>query len=114
MEKVRTELPLTIYIDYAHSPDAIEKAIEAVLPYKTNKLIFVIGTGGNRDRKKRPIMAEKASVADYVILTTDDPRDEPYESILGELEAGMKHENYACIGDRAEAVRHAIAVAEPR
>lgn len=114
MEKVPTDLPLTIYIDYAHSPDAIEKAIAAVLPYKKegSKLIFVIGTGGNRDRLKRPIMAEKASVADYVILTTDDPRDEPYESIVSELAAGMKHDAYACIGDRVAAVQHAVAVAD--
>ncbi|MCM3710121.1 UDP-N-acetylmuramoyl-L-alanyl-D-glutamate--2,6-diaminopimelate ligase [Sporosarcina luteola] len=114
MEKVDTELPLTIYVDYAHSPDAIEKAIQAVLPYKDagSKLIFVIGTGGNRDRIKRPIMAEKASIADYVVLTTDDPRDEAYETILSELEAGMQHDQYACIGDREEAVRHAISVAE--
>ncbi|MDN4607967.1 UDP-N-acetylmuramoyl-L-alanyl-D-glutamate--2,6-diaminopimelate ligase [Sporosarcina highlanderae] len=115
MEIVETDLPLTIYIDYAHSPDAIEKAIQAVLPYKASdsKLIFVIGTGGNRDRQKRPVMAEKASIADYVILTTDDPRDEPFESILAELEVGMKHERYACIGDREEAVRHAVSVADP-
>lgn len=114
MEKVETDLPLTIYVDYAHSPDAIEKAVNAVLPYKKaeQKLIFVIGTGGNRDRKKRPIMAEKASIADYVILTTDDPRDEPYESILSELEAGMAHKRYAAIGDRAEAVKHAVSVAD--
>lgn len=113
MEKVETDLPLTIYVDYAHSPDAIEKAIQAVLPYKEkdSKLIFVIGTGGNRDRIKRPIMAEKASIADYVILTTDDPRDEAYETILSELAAGMQHDEYACIGDREEAVRHAISVA---
>lgn len=112
MEKVDTDLPVTMYIDYAHTADAIEKAIQAVLPYKKNKIIFLIGTGGNRDRVKRPIMAEEASKADYVVLTTDDPRDEPYETILSELEAGMQHENYACIGDRAEAVRHAISVAE--
>ncbi|KXH79810.1 UDP-N-acetylmuramoyl-L-alanyl-D-glutamate--2,6-diaminopimelate ligase [Sporosarcina sp. HYO08] len=113
MEKIPTVLPITLYVDYAHSPDAIEKAIGAVLPYKKpdQKLIFLIGTGGNRDRKKRPIMAEKASIADYVILTTDDPRDEPYESILSELAAGMKHKAYACIEDRAEAVRHAISIA---
>ena len=115
MEQVPTDLPITMYVDYAHSPDAIEKAIDAVLPYKKegSRLIFVIGTGGNRDRIKRPIMADKASVADYVVLTTDDPRDEPYESILSELEAGMKHDQYACIGDRTEAVRHAVAVANP-
>ncbi|WP_432354767.1 UDP-N-acetylmuramoyl-L-alanyl-D-glutamate--2,6-diaminopimelate ligase [Sporosarcina sp. A2] len=113
MERVETELPLTIYVDYAHSADAIEKAIDAVLPYKLpeSKLIFVIGTGGNRDRKKRPVMAEKASAADYVILTTDDPRDESYESITSELAVGMTHEKFACIGDREQAVRHAIEVA---
>ncbi|MCG3087439.1 UDP-N-acetylmuramoyl-L-alanyl-D-glutamate--2,6-diaminopimelate ligase [Sporosarcina cyprini] len=113
MQKVETDLPITMFVDYAHSPDAIEKAIQSVLPYKKedSKLIFLIGTGGNRDRKKRPVMAEKASVADYVILTTDDPRFEPNESILSELEAGMAHDQYACIADRAEAVRHAIAVA---
>lgn len=112
MEKVETNLPLTMYVDYAHTADAIEKAIHAVLPYKKNKIIFLIGTGGNRDRVKRPLMAEEASKADYVVLTTDDPRDEPYETILSELEAGMKHENYACIGDRVEAVQHAIEVSE--
>lgn len=114
MEKVETDLPLTIYVDYAHSPDAIEKAIDAVLPYKEegSKLIFVIGTGGNRDRIKRPIMAKKASIADYVILTTDDPRDEAYETILAELEVGMEHDRYACIGDREAAVRHAVEVAD--
>ncbi len=112
MQKVETALPLTMYVDYAHTADAIQKAIEAVMPYKTNKLIFVIGTGGNRDRVKRPIMAKEASVADYVVLTTDDPRDEPYETILSELEAGMTHKQYACIGDRVEAVKHAVSVAE--
>ncbi|WPK12302.1 UDP-N-acetylmuramoyl-L-alanyl-D-glutamate--2,6-diaminopimelate ligase [Lysinibacillus louembei] len=114
MEKVQTDLPIQIFIDYAHTPDAIEKAINAALPYKgeTSKLIFLIGTGGNRDKSKRPAMAEKASVADYVILTTDDPRYEEYESITSDLAKGMLHEQYACIGDRAEAVRHAIKIAE--
>ncbi|WP_075617360.1 UDP-N-acetylmuramoyl-L-alanyl-D-glutamate--2,6-diaminopimelate ligase [Paenisporosarcina indica] len=113
MEKLESDLPISIFIDYAHTPDAIEKAISSVLPYKTNRLIFLVGTGGNRDRSKRPAMAEKASVADYVILTTDDPREEPYESIVSDLEKGMLHGNYACIGDREAAVRHAIMIAEP-
>ncbi|MER1984557.1 MAG: UDP-N-acetylmuramoyl-L-alanyl-D-glutamate--2,6-diaminopimelate ligase [Solibacillus sp.] len=115
MEKVKTDLPIQIFIDYAHTSDAIEKAICAALPYKKpeNKLIFLVGTGGGRDKTKRPTMAEKASVADYVILTTDDPRYEAFDSITGDLAKGMQHENYACIGDRAEAVRHAIAIAEP-
>lgn len=112
MEKVETDLPLTMYVDYAHTADAIQKAIEAVVSYKKNKIIFLIGTGGNRDRVKRPIMAKEASAADYVVLTTDDPRDEAYETILSELEAGMAHDQYACIGDRVEAVQHAVSVAE--
>ncbi|WP_342541896.1 UDP-N-acetylmuramoyl-L-alanyl-D-glutamate--2,6-diaminopimelate ligase [Paenisporosarcina sp. FSL H8-0542] len=113
MEKLDSELPISIFIDYAHTPDAIEKAISSVLPYQTNRLIFLVGTGGNRDRSKRPAMAQMASVADYVILTTDDPRDEPYESILTDLEKGMLHKNYACIGNREAAVKHAIEIAEP-
>ncbi|MCC5804595.1 UDP-N-acetylmuramoyl-L-alanyl-D-glutamate--2,6-diaminopimelate ligase [Rossellomorea vietnamensis] len=113
MEKVDIKAPLSVYIDYAHTPDAIENAIQSVLPFKENKIIFLVGTGGNRDKTKRPTMAEKASLADYVILTTDDPRYEEYDSILNDLEKGMQHEHYALIGDRAEAVKHAIEVSEP-
>lgn len=115
MEKVKSDLPIKMFVDYAHTPDAIEKAIHAALPYKKpgKKLIFLVGTGGNRDKSKRPAMAQKASIADYVVLTTDDPRYEEYDSITGDLAKGMLHTNYACIGDRAEAVRHAVSVAEP-
>ena len=113
MQKVELEAPISVFIDYAHTPDAIEKAIDAVQDFKKNRIIFLVGTGGNRDKTKRPIMAEKASIADYVVLTTDDPRDEAYDSILGDLETGMTHSNFACIGDREEAVRHAVQQAEP-
>lgn len=113
MQKVELEAPVSIFIDYAHTPDAIEKAIDAVMDFKTNRVIFLVGTGGNRDKTKRPIMAAKASVADYVVLTTDDPRHETYDSILTDLKAGMTHSRFACIGDRAEAVKHAVDQAEP-
>ncbi|MCH4824847.1 UDP-N-acetylmuramoyl-L-alanyl-D-glutamate--2,6-diaminopimelate ligase [Planococcus halocryophilus] len=112
MQKVEVEAPISIFIDYAHTPDAIEKAIDAVQDFKKNRIIFLVGTGGNRDKTKRPIMAEKASIADYVVLTTDDPRDEAYDSILSDLEVGMTHSNFACIGDRAKAVEHAVEQAE--
>ncbi|TDL35248.1 UDP-N-acetylmuramoyl-L-alanyl-D-glutamate--2,6-diaminopimelate ligase [Jeotgalibacillus sp. S-D1] len=113
MERVHTEAPLSIYVDYAHTPDAIEKAIQSVMPFKKNRVLFLVGTGGNRDKSKRPTMAEKASLADYVVLTTDDPRYESYDSIINDLGQGMKHENYALIGDREEAVRHLMSIAEP-
>ncbi|MBT2581771.1 UDP-N-acetylmuramoyl-L-alanyl-D-glutamate--2,6-diaminopimelate ligase [Planococcus sp. ISL-109] len=113
MQKAQIDAPISVFIDYAHTPDAIEKAIAAVEDFKTGRVIFLVGTGGNRDKTKRPIMAEKASVADYVILTTDDPRYEQYDSILTDLSAGMLHDRFACIGDREQAVRHAIQQAEP-
>ena len=113
MERVQTTAPLSIYVDYAHTPDAIEKSIQSVMPFKKNRILFLVGTGGNRDKSKRPTMAEKASLADYVVLTTDDPRYESYDSILADLEKGMKHDQYALIGDREEAVRHLMEMAEP-
>ncbi|MDN7241437.1 UDP-N-acetylmuramoyl-L-alanyl-D-glutamate--2,6-diaminopimelate ligase [Planococcus sp. N028] len=112
MQKVEVEAPITIFIDYAHTPDAIEKALDAVKDFKKNRVIFLVGTGGNRDKSKRPSMAEKASIADYVVLTTDDPRYEEFDSILDDLKVGMTHPNFACIGDRAEAVKHAVQQAE--
>ncbi|MGD7045355.1 UDP-N-acetylmuramoyl-L-alanyl-D-glutamate--2,6-diaminopimelate ligase [Jeotgalibacillus proteolyticus] len=113
MERVHTEAPLSIYVDYAHTPDAIEKAIQSVMPFKKNRILFLVGTGGNRDKSKRPAMAEKASLADYVVLTTDDPRFESYDSIVNDLGKGMTHDQYALIGDREEAVRHLMEIAEP-
>lgn len=113
MQRVELDAPITVFIDYAHTPDAIEKALDAVSDFKKNRVIFLVGTGGNRDKTKRPIMAEKASVADYVVLTTDDPRYESYDSILNDLQAGMTHTQFAYIGDRAEAVKHAVQQAEP-
>ncbi len=113
MQKAEIDAPISVFIDYAHTPDAIEKAIAAVEDFKTGRVIFLVGTGGNRDKTKRPIMAAKASVADYVVLTTDDPRYEPFESITGDLAAGMLHDRFACIGDREQAVRHAVQQAEP-
>ncbi|MFC4558894.1 UDP-N-acetylmuramoyl-L-alanyl-D-glutamate--2,6-diaminopimelate ligase [Virgibacillus kekensis] len=113
MEKVEINAPATVYLDYAHTPDAIEKSIQSVLPFKKRKIIFVAGTGGDRDKGKRPFMAEKASKADYVILTINDPRYEDTEEILRAMEKGMQHNSYVLIADRREAISHAIELAEP-
>ncbi|WP_226035379.1 UDP-N-acetylmuramoyl-L-alanyl-D-glutamate--2,6-diaminopimelate ligase [Aquibacillus saliphilus] len=113
MEKVDIAAPVTMYIDYAHTPDAIEKSINSVLPFKKEKLIFLVGTGGDRDKVKRPLMAEKASAADYVVLTINDPRYEDPNTILKDMEKGMLHENYVLIENREEAISHAITFSEP-
>lgn len=111
MEKIASPDRPTIYIDYAHTPDAVEKAINSVVPFKKGRLIVLIAGGNYRDQAKRPIMAGKASVADYVIITTNNPGKEPIDEILAAFEKGMLHSRYILIGDRAEAVRHAIKYA---
>lgn len=113
MEKITVQAPITMYVDYAHTPDAIEKSISTVLPFKQNRLIYVASTGGDRDAYKRPVIAEKASSADIVVLTIKDPRNEDAERILRDMEKGMQHNNYALIPDRKEAIRYAIEISEP-
>ena len=101
----------TVLRDYAHTPDAIERALEAVRPFTRGRLIIVFGAGGDRDRGKRPVMgAVSERLADVVIVTSDNPRTEDPERILDEIETGMTrpHER---IEDRERAIARAIALA---
>jgi UDP-N-acetylmuramoyl-L-alanyl-D-glutamate--2,6-diaminopimelate ligase len=103
----------TVLRDYAHTPDALERALRAVRPFVQGRLTAVFGCGGDRDRGKRPVMGGIAErLADRVILTSDNPRTEDPERILDEIEAGMqgKHER---IEDRREAIARALATASP-
>lgn len=98
-------------VDYAHTPDALQKALEALRSVTPagSKLAVVFGCGGNRDRQKRPEMGRiAAELADRVILTSDNPRDENPEAILDEVEAGMAGRAHLRIADRAEAIRRAV------
>ncbi|AJY47179.1 UDP-N-acetylmuramoyl-L-alanyl-D-glutamate--2,6-diaminopimelate ligase [Martelella endophytica] len=97
------------YIDYAHKPDALEKVLTAVRPFTTGKVVVVFGCGGDRDRGKRPIMGEIATrLADVVIVTDDNPRSEVPAEIRGEILAAAPGATE--IGDRAEAIAHAVAL----
>ncbi|HTP76983.1 MAG TPA: UDP-N-acetylmuramoyl-L-alanyl-D-glutamate--2,6-diaminopimelate ligase [Rhizomicrobium sp.] len=97
-----------IYVDYAHTPDSLEKILTAVRPHVTGKLHVVFGCGGDRDRGKRPLMGEAAAkYADKVIVTDDNPRSEDPAAIRKEALAGAPGARE--IGDRAEAIRTAIA-----
>jgi len=100
--------------DYAHTPDALERAIEAVRPFVAGRLIVVFGCGGDRDRGKRPQMGSIAeSRADHVILTSDNPRTEDPERILDDIEAGMRGRDHERIEDRRAAIARAITIAAP-
>lgn len=105
--------PLVV-IDYAHTPDALKKALETLrelLP-KDGRLFCVFGCGGDRDRGKRPIMGEiAASSADKVIITSDNPRTEYPLSIIKEILAGIKTKNYAVSEDRGNAIRTVVVEA---
>jgi len=108
LELAGTRNGAPIFIDYAHKPDALKKAIEALRPYTTGKLTVVFGAGGDRDTGKRPIMGRiAAETADRVIVTDDNPRSEPPAAIRAAILAEAKGATE--IGDRAEAIRSAIA-----
>jgi UDP-N-acetylmuramoyl-L-alanyl-D-glutamate--2,6-diaminopimelate ligase len=97
-----------IFIDYAHKPDALKKALESLRPYARGKLVLVFGAGGDRDAGKRPIMGRIAAEnADRVIVTDDNPRSENPAAIRAAILAGAQGAEE--IGDRAEAIRTAIA-----
>lgn len=91
VEKVDNPFGITILVDYAHTPDALEKVLSAVRPLTQGKLISVFGCGGDRDRGKRPLMGEIAArLSDIVVVTSDNPRSEDPLAILSEIEAGVE------------------------
>lgn len=100
-------------IDYAHTPDAVEKVVTAYNELKKNRVITIVGCGGDRDPKKRPIMGEIASrLSDYVIFTSDNPRTEDPEAIIKDILVGVKKDNYEVIVDRKSAIKHGIDIME--
>jgi UDP-N-acetylmuramoyl-L-alanyl-D-glutamate--2,6-diaminopimelate ligase len=104
---------LEVVIDYAHTPDALEKVLQALRPLaaaRGGRLWCVFGCGGNRDATKRPLMgAIAARGADQVVVTSDNPRDEVPAAILAQILSGVTgHDEIAVIEDRREAIRHAV------
>ena len=104
-----------VLVDYAHTPDALENALSTLVELKQARLFVVFGCGGDRDTSKRAVMGSIASqYADYVILTSDNPRTENPEAILDEIEAGLEvGPNVLRIENRQQAILRALELAEP-
>ncbi len=103
----------SVFVDYAHTPDALYKVLDTLRALKpsTSRLFVVFGCGGNRDHAKRPEMGRiAAKLADVVILTSDNPRDENPEAILDDIVSGITAAHYTRISNRADAIRHAITL----
>jgi UDP-N-acetylmuramoyl-L-alanyl-D-glutamate--2,6-diaminopimelate ligase len=112
-----SETGITAIVDYAHTPDALENVLKTINDIRTNneQLIAVVGCGGDRDKAKRPIMANIASQrSDKVIFTSDNPRTENPATIITEMEAGVEPQNYKktlSIEDRKQAIKTACQLA---
>ena len=106
----------SVYIDYAHTPDGLEKSLLALRPIVKGRLISLFGCGGNRDKSKREIMgAVSAKNADFTIITSDNPRYEEPMEIINEIEKGvlLVNKNYVAIEDREDAIKYALDMLKP-
>lgn len=110
---------ITAIVDYAHTPDALENVLKTIndIRTKNEQLITIVGCGGDRDRTKRPIMANIAStLSDKAIITSDNPRSEDPEAIIAEMEKGVEPQNFKktiSITDRKQAIKTACQLAQP-
>ena len=102
----------TVLRDYAHTPDALERALATARAFTTGRLIVMFGCGGDRDKGKRPLMGQIAERgADAVIVTSDNPRTEDPDSIIDDIEVGMRASRHERVTDRHEAIARAIQIA---
>jgi UDP-N-acetylmuramoyl-L-alanyl-D-glutamate--2,6-diaminopimelate ligase len=117
MERIEAGQPFLAIVDYSHKPAAVDGALRALRPLTKGRLIVVLGCGGDRDRAKRPMMGEVAARrADLLIVTDDNPRSEDPAAIRASMLAGVPAElrhRVREVGGRAEAIRAAVAAAEP-
>jgi UDP-N-acetylmuramoyl-L-alanyl-D-glutamate--2,6-diaminopimelate ligase len=112
MQSVAENKPFRVFVDYAHTPDALENALRTLKDLGPRRLITVFGCGGDRDRSKRPKMgAVSGNFSNWTIVTSDNPRSEVPEKILDDIRAGMRAGQYESIVDRKAAIAKAISLA---
>lgn len=112
-ELVENDKGIIAIVDYAHTPDALEKVLKTATDFKRGRLICVFGCGGDRDKKKRPLMGKIAGkYSDYCIITSDNPRTEKQEKITADIESGIYETGcyYEIIENRYEAIKKAVSI----
>ena len=115
LQAVPVKRQFKVFVDYAHTDDALLNVIKTLRELSPNRLIVVFGCGGSRDRTKRPLMGAVADrFADYSIITSDNPRKEEPLAIIEEIKAGFLGKNFEVKVDRRDAIFQAIALAQPR
>jgi UDP-N-acetylmuramoyl-L-alanyl-D-glutamate--2,6-diaminopimelate ligase len=120
MQAIDLGQPFTAIVDFAHTPNALRRALETVRDFTDGRVIAVFGSAGLRDREKRRLMAEvSAELADITILTAEDPRTESLEKILAEMasgaeaKGGVEGKTFLRVPDRGKALRKAVTLAQP-
>jgi len=114
LEIVPAKRQFQVFVDYAHTPDALQNVLKTLHELEPSRLIVVFGCGGDRDRQKRPLMGEIVDQnADYAIITSDNPRKEDPSAIIDEIEKGVHSSRYEKMIDRTEAISRAISLAQP-
>ena len=115
LEMVPAKRQFRVFVDYAHTPDALLNVLKTLRELGPRRLIVVFGCGGDRDRQKRPLMGEVVDRhADYAIVTSDNPRKEDPNAIIAEVEKGFRSDHYEKIVDRTKAIARAIELAQSR
>jgi UDP-N-acetylmuramoyl-L-alanyl-D-glutamate--2,6-diaminopimelate ligase len=115
LEAVPAKRQFQVFVDYAHTDDALLNVLKTLRELSPRKLIVVFGCGGDRDKQKRPLMGRVADQnADYSIITSDNPRKEDPDAIIADAEKGFRSDRYEKIADRAKAIARAIELAQPR
>src|SRR5712671_536960 len=115
LEMVPAKRQFQVFVDYAHTPDALLNVLKTLRELEPHRLIVVFGCGGNRDREKRPLMGQVVDHnADYAVITSDNPRKEDPDKIIAEVEKGFRGNHFEKITDRASAISRAIEIAQPR
>ena len=112
-ERISNSKGYNVFVDYAHTPDALDHMLDTVNRFKTGRIITVFGCGGDRDRGKRPLMGRVVEEkSDIAIVTSDNPRSEDPIKIIEEIKTGLSKNNHIIIPDRKEAIYRAIEIAK--